>query len=121
MRYHCVLVIGAVAASAMVAACSGDDGGTPRRVVEITQTDDACTPASIDLKPGEKVTFKVKNDGKKDREIEGIEGMKLEEVLVPSGRTRQVGFSAPSAAGTLKLKCYTPGGAETVIAVNITP
>ena len=120
MRYRYIVAIGAVAAAAAIAACSGDDGGAPRRVIDVTQTDDACSPASVELKTSERVTFKVKNDGKKDREVEGIDGMKLEEVLIPSGRTREVGFTAPSSAAVLKLKCYVPDGAETVISVIVT-
>jgi plastocyanin len=103
------------------AACGDDDDGGTRRVIDIVQTDDGCNPAAIGLQVGEKVTFKVQNDGKKDREVEGIEGMKLEEVLVPAGRTRNVNYTAPETAGTQKLKCYIPDGQATVIDVNVAP
>ncbi|MEO9254383.1 MAG: cupredoxin domain-containing protein, partial [Tepidiformaceae bacterium] len=43
------------------AACGGDSGS--RRAIDIVQTNDGCTPATISLKAGEQVTFKVKNDG----------------------------------------------------------
>ena len=68
---------------------------------------------------GENVTFAVKNSAKDDWEFEGIEGTKIEEVLVPSGRTRNIDYSVPSKAGTAKVKCYTPGGASTVIELTV--
>lgn len=101
----------------LFAACGSDSGD--RRTIAITQTDDGCTPASIDLKAGEKVTFAVKNDGKKDREVEGIDGTKLEEVLVPSGRTRNVPYTAPGSEGVQKVKCYVPGGNSAIIELKV--
>jgi plastocyanin len=108
----------AVAASTFFAACGSGDSAD-RRTVQITQTDDTCTPASIDLAVGEKVKFEVKNEGKKDQEVEGIDGTKLEETLIPSGKTRSLNYTAPSEAGTQKVKCYTPGGASTIIELNV--
>jgi uncharacterized cupredoxin-like copper-binding protein len=103
--------------SAAGAACSDDSG--PRRVIQLTQADDGCSPASVDLHTGEAVTFVVKNEGKKDREVEGIDGTRLEELLVPSGRTREVDYDAPSKEGTGKVKCYIPGGSTTIIELNV--
>jgi uncharacterized cupredoxin-like copper-binding protein len=100
-----------------MASCTGDDG--PRRVVQITQTDDGCTPGRFAAAPGERLTLEVTNDGKKDREIEGIEGTKLEELLVPSGRTRHVDWTAPGKAGVQKVKCYIPGGNTVIIEVDV--
>lgn len=108
----------ASALASLAVACGSDDG-SPRRVIAITQTDEGCAPASIDLATGEKVKFEVKNDGKKDREVEGIDGTKLEEVLVPSGRTRSLDYTAPGTAGVGKIKCYIPGGNATVIELAI--
>lgn len=100
-------------------ACGDDDDGGDRRTIQITQTDDACTPAAIDLAAGEKVRFEIKNDGSKDKEVEGIEGTRLEEVLVPSGKTRSLNYNAPDDAGVAKVKCYVPGGATTIIDLNV--
>jgi hypothetical protein len=36
---------------------------------------------------------------------------------VPEGRTRTPGYRVPNEAGTYKIKCYVPGGPETVIEV----
>jgi hypothetical protein len=101
-----------------LAACGTDDGN--RRVVAITQTDDGCLPGKIELATGEKVQFEITNDGKKDREVEGIDGTKLEEVLVPSGKTRSINFTAPTSPTTQKVKCYVPGGNTVLIELNVT-
>jgi len=107
-----------VALGGLATAC-GDDAGD-RRVIQLSQTDERCTPATIDVAAGEKVTFEVTNDGNKDAEIEGIDGMRLEELLVPSGKTRSQSWTAPGSAGVQKLKCYVPGGQSTIVAVNVT-
>jgi uncharacterized cupredoxin-like copper-binding protein len=111
----CAVFLALVAA--LAAAC--DDGGGNRRVIRITQTDDGCSPASVALQTGEKVRFEVKNEGDDDREVEGIEGTNLDEVIVPSGRTRNVDYTAPSREGTQKIKCYTPGGNSTIIEIKV--
>ncbi|MGE3073208.1 MAG: cupredoxin domain-containing protein [Dehalococcoidia bacterium] len=116
--YRTLPLFGAVAgAFILLAACGGDDAD--RRVIQITQTDDLCTPESIDLAAGEKVKFEVKNEGSKDKELEGIEGTKLEEILVPSGKTRSINYNAPDEAGAAKVKCYVPGGSNNIITLNI--
>lgn len=108
----------ALVSAVALTSCGGDDG--PRRTLAITQTDDACAPQRPVVAPGERITFAVTNDGKKDREVEGIEGMKLEEVLVPSGRTRNIDWTAPSKPGIQKMKCYVPGGSTVIVEVNVT-
>jgi uncharacterized cupredoxin-like copper-binding protein/predicted secreted protein len=106
------LALGALAA---VACSSSGEGG---RVVDVTQADDGCTPASIDATPGEKLNLKVTNTTGNTYEIEGIEGTQLEEVLVPEDRTREVGYAVPSEGGTFKIKCYVPGGVSTIMEVR---
>ncbi len=106
-------LIAAAVLVAFAAACTSSGAGG--REVNITQTDDGCTPASIPVTPGEKLKLVVKNDSNKDYEIEGIDGTKLEELVVPQGRTRTPGYTVPGGAGVHKLKCYVPGGASTII------
>lgn len=105
----------ALSALATVACSSSGEGG---RVVDVTQANDGCSPASIDATPGEKLNLKVKNTSGNTYEIEGIEGTQLEEVLVPEDRTREVGYNVPSEGGTFKIKCYVPGGVSTIIEVK---
>ncbi len=50
---------------------------------------------------------------------EGIEGTNLEEVIIPSGRTRSINYNAPSSEGEQKVKCYVPGGSSTVISLRV--
>ena len=55
---------------------------------------------------GESVTIAGVNKGKKDTELEGINGMKFEEVLVPSGKTRSAGWTVSSAAVPNARPCW---------------
>ena len=98
----------------------GDGGGGERRVIAITQTDDECSPAAVDVQAGEAVTFRLINAGRKDHEFEGIDGTKIEELLVPAGRTRNVNYTVPSSGAVQKVKCYIPAGPSTVIELNVT-
>lgn len=98
----------------VVLACSSGNGAG-RTQVAITQTDEACTPATVSVAPGEALHLVVRNDGKKDHEIEGTEGTKLEELIVPAGRSRSVNYTMPNTSDTRKLKCYVPGGSTTII------
>lgn len=104
------------ATALVIAGCgaSGEGG----REVDITQTDDGCTPTSIEATAGEKLNLVVKNETGDIYEIEGIDGAKLEEVIVPDGRTRSIGYTVPESGGTTKLKCYVPGGTSTIIEVK---
>lgn len=106
----------AVIAAAVLVACSSSGGG---REIEVVATDQGCTPATVSAAPKEKLTFKFVNNANSDRELEGIEGTKLEEVLIPKGRTRSINYTTPSEAGTVKLKCYIPGGPTTIIEVKV--
>lgn len=113
-RIPAALAVSALMLIALASACaSSGEGG---REVAITQRDDGCAPKSIDVTPGEKLKLVVKNDSGSDYEVEGIDGTKLEEVVVPEGRTRTPGYTVPSAAsGTYKIKCYIPAGIATII------
>lgn len=113
------LGIAGLALGALLAACSGDGGGSGGREIEIVATDSGCTPATVQAQTKEKLTFKVVNQAKDDRELEGIEGTKLEEVLIPSGRSRRINYTTPGNAGTQKIKCYIPGGPTTIIELRI--
>lgn len=98
------------------AACAGSGAGG--RKVEVIQRDDGCSPDVIDANPGEKLDLQVKNETGRTYEVEGIDGTNLEEVLVPEGRTRSVGYNVPAAGGVSKVKCYTPGGVSTIIEIR---
>ncbi len=105
-----------VLAALLLAACAASGAGG--RPVDVTQLDDGCTPAVIEAVPGEKLDLRVRNDTGKTYEIEGIDGTNLEEVLVPEGRERSVGFNVPASGGTYHLKCYVPGGVSTIIEIR---
>jgi hypothetical protein len=100
-----------------VACGSSGEGG---REVRITQAQDGCAPEKIDATPGEKLNLVVTNDSDKEPyEVEGEGGTKLEEIVVPQGKTREVGFDVPNEPGTYEIKCYVPGDVETIIDVEV--
>jgi uncharacterized cupredoxin-like copper-binding protein len=47
--------------------------------------------------------------------VEGIDGTKLEEVVIHEGKTLSVGYTVPSGGDVQKLKCYVPAGSSTII------
>lgn len=97
-------------------ACSTASGG---REVVITQTDADCSPSEVTAATGEKLSFVIKNEGTKDKEVEGIDGTTLQELEVPKGKTRTVSWTAPNTPTTAKLNCYVPGGASTIISIVV--
>lgn len=105
------------AVATIIAACgSSGEGG---REVRITQGQEDCSPATIDATTGEKLKLIVSNESDKEPyELEGEGGANLEEIIVPEGKTREVGFDVPDDAGTYELKCYVPGDIETIIEVE---
>ena len=111
-------IIGALTAlsiATLAVACASSGAGG--REVTITQRDDGCTPTRIEATAGEKLKLVVKNESGDDYEVEGIDGTKLEEVVVPKGRTRTPGYSVPDSGGTFKIKCYVPAGTSTIIEI----
>ena len=103
------------AAAFLLVACSSGGG----REIEIVASNEGCTPVRLAAATNEKLTFVVKNQASGDRELEGVEGTKLEEVLIPAGRTRKINHTTPKQATTEKLKCYIPGGPSTIIDLEI--
>lgn len=104
-----------LALAALVAACSG---GGEQREIAVTVEDQACTPATIAAKPGERLALAVTNRSGADRELEGIDGTKLAEVLVPAGHARTLHYTVPDGEGTHRIKCYQPGGPTTIIEIT---
>lgn len=107
----------AIAAFASLACSGSGEGG---REIVITQTDEGCTPESVDVATGEKLNLTGRNESGQTYELEGTNGTELEEILIPEGKTRSVGYTVPGDEGTYDVKCYQPGGASTIIALVAT-
>jgi uncharacterized cupredoxin-like copper-binding protein len=108
------------ALGALVIGVACGSSGEGRREVRITQGQDGCAPKTVEAAPGEKLNLVVTNQSDKEPyEVEGEGGTKLEEVVVPEGRTREVGFDVPDGPGTYEIKCYVPGDIETTIEINV--
>lgn len=116
-RWGQVALSGALIAGLLAAAC-GESGGKVRTLA-ITAEANGCTPTSLSAKAGERVSFQVTNKSDQDRELEGIDGTKVEEVLIPKGKTRNIPFTVPTDAHELRLKCYSPAGPATIIEVEV--
>ena len=102
----------------LAAACAGSGEGG--REIIITQTDDGCAPESVDVTTGEKLKLTGKNESGQTYELEGTNGTQLEEILIPEGRKRSVGYTVPDEEGTYDVKCYQPGGKSTIITLVAT-
>jgi uncharacterized cupredoxin-like copper-binding protein len=100
-------------AALLAAACAGSGEGG--REIIITQTADGCAPASVEVTTGEKLKLTARNESGKTYELEGTNGTQLEEILIPEGRTRSVGYTVPGEEGAYDVKCYQPGGKSTII------
>lgn len=111
-------VFAVAALSVLLLGCSRGGGGE-RRTIAVLVTKDACSPDRIEVKAGERVAFEVKNESAVDREFEGIDGTKIEETLIPAGRTRTVNYTVPESTQPLKVKCYAPAGPTTLIEIVV--
>jgi hypothetical protein len=101
-------------AALLLAACSRGS----RREVVITIRNDTCTPTTVQAAPGEQLQLVLRSEATEPREVEGIEGTQLEEVIVRAGETRTVKFTMPTRGGPQKVKCYIPGGPSTIITIE---
>jgi len=116
-KFVAITAVGVALMAFSIACGSSGEGG---REVRITQGQDECTPETIEATSGEKLNLVVTNESDKEPyELEGEGGAKLEEIVVPEGKTREVGFDVPEEAGSYELKCYVPGDIETIIEVVV--
>ena len=119
-----VILLTAIVSLASSHADEPQDNSRLRRVEDKINRPRESTPEDAELQA--KVDAERRKEAERqrqakgDRELEGIEGTRLEEVLIPAGRTRKVHYTAPKSAGTQKLKCYIPGGPATIIEVRVT-
>ena len=118
-KFVAISAVGSALVAVSIACGSSGEGG---REVAITQGQEECTPKTIEATPGEKLNLVVTNESDKEPyELEGEGGAKLEEIVVPEGKTREVGFDVPEEPGSYELKCYVPGDIETIIEVVAAP
>ena len=106
------LVPALVVSVVMLSAC-GESG----REVAVRSDERGCAPLAVTAAPGERLVFVVTNDARGDREVEGIDGTRLEEVAIPAGKTRRVAFTMPASGGA-RMKCYAPAGPASIIEVT---
>lgn len=80
---------------------------TGAREIEVTLTDFAIEPASIELKSGETVTFVVKNNGATQHDF-AIVGSDAKTPMIDAGGEATLEYT-PTAAGEVQFICSVPG------------
>ena len=91
------------ASSAPTAAPAGNAAA---RKVEVGATNTNYSIATLDVKPGEKIEFVLKNSGDEKHNLVGIgEGISLVSPDFDSGSTVSWIWTAPTKLGTFKLQC----------------
>ncbi len=108
----CLVALCALGLALSLGCDSSGEGG---REIVITQADDGCTPDSVQVEPGEKLSLTGKNETGSIYELEGTNGTQLEEIIVPEGKSRSVGYTVPDEEGTYDVKCYQPAGVSTIV------
>jgi uncharacterized cupredoxin-like copper-binding protein len=108
-----IVVALASALGLILVACTGVGGGMEVPVVSGEREDGRMYfyPDVITIEAGTKVTFVITNEGNTDHEFESDEA-RIEEIIVPPGRTRRVTWTAPSKPGTFPIYCDLPGHRE---------
>jgi uncharacterized cupredoxin-like copper-binding protein len=106
-------LVALAAAAVMLTACS--NSGEGGREILIVQTDEGCTPDSVSVSTGEKLKLTGQNETGNIYELEGTNGTQLEELIVPEGKSRSIGYTVPNEPGTYDVKCYQPGGVSTIV------
>lgn len=86
-------------------ACSTASAG---REITIEMTDFKLSPAQVEVKAGEQITWVLDNKSGSDHEFESDAG-KLEEVVVPGGKSKKVNWTAPNKPGTYEFECDMAG------------
>ncbi|HYF95536.1 MAG TPA: cupredoxin domain-containing protein [Symbiobacteriaceae bacterium] len=83
----------------------------PARVIEVTAKEYQFDPKVIQVKPGERVTVRLRNVGTERHEWEA-EGLHAEIKPVAPGTTGEVTFTAPDRPGTYEFACHVDGHYE---------
>lgn len=77
-------------------------------MTEKSATEYVFEPKQIEVRPGERIKFVLRNEGVEEHEFEG-ETVGLEEVVVPAGKERAVVWTAPKKTGSYEIVCDLPG------------
>ncbi|MGE5675812.1 MAG: cupredoxin domain-containing protein [Mycobacterium leprae] len=105
MRNRVYLFSAALLLGTLLVGCSAATG---TREIQVTASDYKFEPSVIPVKPGERVKITVTNHGAVDHEFESEEA-KIEELVIPAGKSRSVTITAPAKAGEYQFFCDVPG------------
>lgn len=105
--------VSAQAAAPATARPAGAAAGSPT-TFSIVARNLRYEPASVDVKPGEKITFELENSDQVDHNMLSAEAG-FQEVIIAAGQKKTAEWTAPSKAGAYKIICtYHPGMEMTV-------
>jgi len=94
------------AATSSAPAASSASGTTATRKVDVGATNTNYSIGTLDVKPGEKIEFVLKNSGDEKHNLVGVgEGISLVSPDFDSGSTVSWIWTAPTKLGTFKLQC----------------
>ncbi|MBI4786012.1 MAG: cupredoxin domain-containing protein [Chloroflexi bacterium] len=115
MRTVLVLVVLGMLALALVACGGGQQpvvmdepvpaGAEGAQIVELTFTSTEIMPDKVNIKPGAKVLFVIKNTDKQDDHNLVGQDVGLKEIIVKPGQTVRRLWSAPSKTGEFAIGC----------------
>jgi plastocyanin len=110
-----LLLLAPLCAALALTGCATPSG----REIKIEMTEYKLTPAQVEVKPGEQITWVLENKGTVDHEFESDEGQ-LAEAVVPPGKTKNVAWKAPTKPGTYTFECDMAGhdGMEMTVTVK---
>lgn len=109
---------GSLAALSLAAFAGCGSTAASGREIAVEMTNFKLSPATVEVKAGESVTFVLNNKSDLDHEFESDEA-KVEEVVVPPGKSRKVDWKAPATPGEYEFECDMAGHEGMVMTVTV--
>ena len=91
--------------------------GRPSNVVAVVAKAFRFTPATLDVTPGQRITFEFENQDEADHNIVSAEAT-FGEVVLSGSQRKAIEWTAPSRPGTYKLVCTYHRGMELTVTVK---
>lgn len=93
----------ALLATLVIAGCAASGTPTGRRIT-IEMRDFTFSPSRVEVRPGEQITWVLRNVSPHLHQFESQEA-RIQEVNVPPGETQEVNWTAPRQPGSYTIVC----------------